>query len=837
VTVSVSLHPQPRAFQLRLLGTAELRRPDGAAVDLILAQPKRLALLAYLAMRSHAGFQRRDTLLLLFWPEFTQERARAALRRALYFLRQALGEGVIVARGDEELSIGADRIWCDAGAFREALARGELAEALVLYRGDLLPGYFVPDAPEFERWLDGERLELRRLAAEAAATLAADAERAGDLDSACSFAQRCLSLDAQSEPAFRRLAALLHTRGDRAGLAREYEAWKKSLEQEYGVPPSADTREMVAALLSVGGDGGEWTRPPKAASRSAVAAGTARTQQPRSRARTAAVWAVAPALALLLVAGVAIRRPVTLDPHRVLVSAFENHTGVEALDPIGRMAADWVARGLADTRQLVIVSHAWATVAFSHRERSERAILEETRAGTVVRGAYYLDGNQLRVQAQIVDARRGELLSTIDAAPVPVDSATAALDVLRQRIAGGIAARFSEAQYLARAHTPTYDAHAAFAEGMELFLGRADHVGALQRFNRAWALDSTFHLPRLLAAVMYMNLGEPDAGDSVMRSITPDRDMLTPYERALHDAQVSMVAGDYNAALQSMRRANELTPGALDAAQAVLAIRTNRPREALTALRRIEQNGGLQRNWFGYWWRLCTARHALGQHAQELRDARAGRREHPTRLALMEVRALAALGRVPELERLLDESHVLSVGERWTPGDAYRNAAAELRAHGHREAAARANARAIEWYRTRPPAEIARLRPMFARTLYEAGVWEEARAVYEELSAAQPRNVHYLGPLGVLAARRGDGETAERLSLALASASAPHIKGAHSLWRARIAAQLGQEDEALALLQQALREGQAYDLWLHTDADLDPLRSLRGFRTLTRPRG
>jgi len=47
----------------------------------------------------------RDTVLGTFWPETDQSRARAALRSALYTLRQHLPDRVIRSRGDDDLSI------------------------------------------------------------------------------------------------------------------------------------------------------------------------------------------------------------------------------------------------------------------------------------------------------------------------------------------------------------------------------------------------------------------------------------------------------------------------------------------------------------------------------------------------------------------------------------------------------------------------------------------------------------------------------------------------------------------------------------------------------------
>ena len=157
--------------ELRLLATPEVRIEgrDAAAVP---AQPKRLALLAYLAAAAPYGFHRRDTLLALLWPESDQEHARSALRKAVHFLRQELGKDVVVSRGDEELGLATARVWCDVREFAARLHQGALTEALTLYQGDLLAGLFVSEAPEFERWLEEERAGLRARAAEAAWALA-----------------------------------------------------------------------------------------------------------------------------------------------------------------------------------------------------------------------------------------------------------------------------------------------------------------------------------------------------------------------------------------------------------------------------------------------------------------------------------------------------------------------------------------------------------------------------------------------------------------------------------------------------------------------------------------
>ena len=97
----------------------------------MLAQPKRLALLVYLAV-ARGGFRRRDKLLGLFWPELDEVHSRDALSQALRFLRKGCGAGVITARGNDEVGVDRARLLCDAVQFSEAAEQGRNAEALAI---------------------------------------------------------------------------------------------------------------------------------------------------------------------------------------------------------------------------------------------------------------------------------------------------------------------------------------------------------------------------------------------------------------------------------------------------------------------------------------------------------------------------------------------------------------------------------------------------------------------------------------------------------------------------------------------------------------------------------
>ena len=164
--------PQP-AFRLRLFGTPTVEGPEGTPVSGKVAQRHRLAVLALLAL---APAQRlsRDKLIAFLWPESDAERGRNLLNVATYNLRAVLGETALLSSGDE-LQLNAGQV--DALDFEAAVERGDYAFAVTLYRAPFLDGFFVSDAPEFERWvsMERDRLALNRLPAEAA-----EQRRAGD---------------------------------------------------------------------------------------------------------------------------------------------------------------------------------------------------------------------------------------------------------------------------------------------------------------------------------------------------------------------------------------------------------------------------------------------------------------------------------------------------------------------------------------------------------------------------------------------------------------------------------------------------------------------------------
>jgi DNA-binding SARP family transcriptional activator len=237
-------------IRLRTLGGVDLLDSEGHELRALLAQPKRLALLAYLALATPRGFHRRDTLLALLWPEHDSEHARNSLSQSIHVLRRHLGQEVIVSRNGDAIGLNWQDVWCDAVAFEEAIDACRFPEALELYRGELLEGFHIANAPEFERWLDGERARLAGRCAKAAEVLAEQREDAGDFAGAVPLWRRIATRDPYSSRAALRLMRVLASAGDPAAAVQHARVHETLLKEELGVAPDPAISDLVRQLQS-----------------------------------------------------------------------------------------------------------------------------------------------------------------------------------------------------------------------------------------------------------------------------------------------------------------------------------------------------------------------------------------------------------------------------------------------------------------------------------------------------------------------------------------------------------------------------------------------------------
>ncbi|MEP6494821.1 MAG: BTAD domain-containing putative transcriptional regulator [bacterium] len=861
-------------LRLRLLGSGELERTDQGDATALFAQPKRFALLAYMACRADR-YHRRDTLLAVFWPELDTFAARRALRNALYQLRLALGDDVFVSRGDNELMVDRAKLWCDVTALGDALTDARYDEAVALYRGELLEGVHVSGVgEEFETWLQQERAQALERVLRALEQLYRQHESEGRLAAAIQGATRATQLAPFDEAWVRRAVVALHASGDRGGAFALFDSYSRKLADEFEATPDAETVALVDRLR-LGAESIPLATvatalpiaPPSNVPAPVVAPSSSPAPNPYSRRPRYAFMSIAVAALLLLVGGLYFLSrpgPQPSPGRRVIVTVFANRTGDTSLDPIADMMIDWVTRSLLAEHVVDVVDPR----ALYARGRDSAgnpvdAVLLARRNGAnlIVDGSYYRSGDSLLFTASVLDAT-GHVLRSVGPLSTSLSKPTAGVEATRVRVMMSLASvidpRLAVAWHAGRA-PPSYEAYVPYMEGHDEFWS-----GQLARAESSFALaasrDSGFDAAVVALATAAANDGKCRIVDSLDQAMSARRRSLDKVDYLTLRVAITRCHGHndemYRLASQRARLVSETSPYQISAASA--AMWANHPADAAVLLERIDPTVDLDwmpdANHGDYWGNLINAYHMLGRYSDELAAAR--RLDQPDDLSgiMYRAQALAGLERGGDALRVMDSSLTrppepdLSTGmaPNMDGREEYRSSAAwvilwsmrELDVHGSAGAARIAAAHGATWCDGRPSHDRSTPEIRFFKALFleESGAFDSAQAIMRGLVVEDSSNVDFRGIMAGLAAERGDSLTARRLDDWLAHRTSDADSWGPTYYRARIETLLGRPADAVALVRASLKLG-AWPMWIHIDPVLHRLAPRPDYRALTLPRG
>lgn len=254
---------------LDLLGTFAATLDGHATHDF--RSNKARGLLAYLAMeanRAHA----RSSLAALLWPETTDDSAASNLRLTLHRLRQALDKtspgaaAALLHTQGGQIRLDAAALTLDVARFQAELAQvaahhhgdaglcpacvQSLERATARYRGELLAGFGLADAPPFEEWLLMQRERLAHQCIGALHTLAAAHEAQGDYERAFLCAARQVEMDPFREEAYRQAMAALAASGQRGAAVAWYQSCARVLADELGIEPDPETSALFRRIVA-----------------------------------------------------------------------------------------------------------------------------------------------------------------------------------------------------------------------------------------------------------------------------------------------------------------------------------------------------------------------------------------------------------------------------------------------------------------------------------------------------------------------------------------------------------------------------------------------------------
>jgi TolB-like protein len=567
--------------------------------------------------------------------------------------------------------------------------------------------------------------------------------------------------------------------------------------------------------------------------------------------KTAGVLA---AIVVLAAVGMLIARRVgatseNANAHRVVVRTFKNNSGDASRDPIGPMAADWIARGLTETPS-VDVAGTESDIARDASSPSAKT-LDATSLGRLVRaryvisGSYYTQGDSLYLQADVTDADAGRRVLSVTPVAQAIPAKQAALEGLRQRVAGALVPYF-DSSIVATAHLPPrYEAYQEFLIGNQLYT--SDPPASLKHLRAAVRLDSTFVYARLRLMSQLQVTGDFAARDSVIAGLLAMRGTLNPFEAAAFDLRLAIARHDYHGAyvagITERRLAPKSTWASYEAAEAALL--DGRVHEVIRVLEALDPESGPLRSSANYYAFLMRSYHALDRPRDVRRWYERGRQQYsPGPGSLLTAFGPASTARLfgmegdaKAVERMLDSSisaELASAGGEAVPQRP--NAATlglyELEAHGHAAEAREIARRALPETQRRSVSGSASNRILMTRLnlLVYLGQWKDVAPLADSLLAR--RSSSFLASMrGVASAMLGDTADARRRADEVAPDTALQRAPRD---QARILAALGDKAGALALLRTSSAPA---NLWYyHEDLLYRLMRGFEPFDEFMKPR-
>ncbi len=531
-----------------------------------------------------------------------------------------------------------------------------------------------------------------------------------------------------------------------------------------------------------------------------------------------------------------------LDPRRLVVAAFDNRTGDPSLDTVGVMAADLIVQRFTET------GAAEAVPMEGGQAEGGSLVLPFARqrgAALVLSGASYLDGETLRLQARLVDAAIGDLIYAFEPVTAARGEASDAIDVLRERVVAAVAAHVNSPLIdISLVRPPaSYEAFQAYERAEEMF--GSGNPEAIEHYRRALELDPDFQWGRISLVYGHLMLEERERAEREISTLLELMGRMTPFEqRKVHYLRTWLLDRDLPGALSEVRALVGLAPhmGGLRSDLGCRAMGLNRPAEAIAAFEPVVHSlypSHYQTDWWPLWY-ITAACHMLGDYERGLEYANLGLERHPgvANFFWQKARALAALGRIQEVEAVVDEFlRVQTSG--WSAGLLMSRTAIELREHGFRKASDEMAARCLEWYESHPSliSEGGWDSQSFGYGLWMVGRWEELEDHVVRLIESEPSDRDLVGWLAVVAAMNGDAGRAKKIVANLPPSDDPDAPAWEMYWKASVAAHLGDKDRAVAILAEAFSKGLQYDQVVLQPEEFEPLWDFPPYQEMMRPKG
>lgn len=246
-------------LKVSLFGRFQIQWGDAALEHLEAAKVQEL--LCFLLIYRNRPYTR-ETLANLLWNDYSATQSKKYLRQTLWKLQATLHDldqeaNSILTVDPEWVQINDHAcLWTDMEEFEQIYDKTkgiegkdldewgalEIKQAVALYRGDLLEGWY-------QDWCVYERERFQNIYLTLLDKLIGYCEKHGEYDEGLAYGALVLRQDHAREITHRQMMRLYMLSGDRTQALRQYQRCVQALQEELNVEPSRSTRALHEQIL------------------------------------------------------------------------------------------------------------------------------------------------------------------------------------------------------------------------------------------------------------------------------------------------------------------------------------------------------------------------------------------------------------------------------------------------------------------------------------------------------------------------------------------------------------------------------------------------------------
>lgn len=466
------------SLQIQLFGAFKVWVDGELIEDSRWTRKKAKSLLKILALeKSHQ--LHREQLMDLLWPELDGEAALNNLHKAIHAARRTLEPTLATGTASRFLTTqnqlvlleSPDALQIDTDTFEQAptITQQQLEAATALYTADLL------EEDRYEDWATIRREHFIQLHQNLLDRLAKSYEQSNNLPLATTTLNKLLASAPSNEDAHRRLMAIHLATGQRHLAIQQYKLCRKALEQDLGTTPEPATERLYEQVQA-----GSDTLPTNLTINS-----------PRKTNY------LLPILSLIAIAAATWWYTNSTRPSNInSVAVFPLSSGgdLESLAYIGDGITENIINSLSQLPNLRVMAR---STVFSYRQKKTdpRAAGREMNVSAVVTGNITQLGDQLKINAELVDVSDGArlwgqqfIVPAKDLSTIQTRLGTEIAAALQQKLTD------TDRSNLSKSSTQNPAAYKAYLFGL-FFLNQRSSEGfnkAIQNFAQAISIDPSF---------------------------------------------------------------------------------------------------------------------------------------------------------------------------------------------------------------------------------------------------------------------------------------------------------------------------------------------------------